>query len=93
MFEELHPDICAVVQGRRACCGSFGVCGREVRVLSPWWEEIRWGLSKNPNDPNDFLTICNLSHQLACLPQREFLGQGSLRELLMPGEKGQVCNT
>ena len=54
MFEELHPDICAVVQGRRACCGSFGVCGREVRVLSPWWEEIRWVLSKNPNDPNDF---------------------------------------
>jgi len=27
--------------------------------------------------------------QLACLPQREFLGQGSLRELLTPGQKGQ----
>jgi len=27
--------------------------------------------------------------QLACLPQREFLGQGSLRELLTPGEEGQ----
>ena len=23
-------------------------------MLWPWWEEIRWGLTKNPNDPNDF---------------------------------------
>ena len=32
------------------------------------------------------------SFQLACLPQREFLGQGSLRELLTPGEEGQVID-
>ena len=32
------------------------------------------------------------SFQLACLPQREFLGQGSLRELLTPGEEGQVLD-
>ena len=32
------------------------------------------------------------SFQLACLPQREFLGQGSLRELLTPGEDGQVLD-
>ena len=36
-------------------------------MLSPWWEEIRWGLSKNPNDPNDF------SNDLQSLPSAGLL--------------------
>ena len=43
-------------------------------------DQVNWRLKK----------IMSNHAQLACLPQREFLGQGSLRDLLAPGDKGQV---
>ena len=70
----------SVVRAKPVCCGSCGDFGRP-REIWPCWSQTRW--------PSLGSWLKSLA-QVSCLPQREFLGQGSLRDQLTGGEGGKV---